>query len=316
MEVACDESGADGENLTTGNTDVSAHGSVRMPVEVASAHLQEIRNRIRSPAEEYKANILLREKHRAVLAWLLGADGPIHGHAHVHLTEKPFFVVDRVVALLTDRGPDTARTLHREGPRSFGSERWREFLESANNLLRTRRSPEAVESPVDPFFHAVDALLLMPSPEPVGEILELLARARSRADSYRARIAESPELFPVLNPLMPAIVHTAAHWRREGLPVALVHDRQNLLTDERIAWIEERAQLAGLRLVVAREDPRVLLADFLAGTARKIASDELNGQGDAELTELLRPYVGVSSVWGDESSWAALGPKARRIRPL
>ncbi|UUU26755.1 hypothetical protein [Streptomyces sp. DSM 40750] len=307
LEVCCDESGSDGENLTTGNTDVFAHGSVRLPVEVAAAHLREVHDRIRSPTVEYKANILLREKHRAVLEWLLGAAGPMHGHAHVHLTEKPFLVVDRVVALLTDQGPNTALTLHREGRKSFGSERWRAFLESANNLLRTRKNSEDTESPVEPFFRTVDALRRVPSPQPVGEILALLARARPRADSYRARILDSPELLPVLNPLMPAIVHTAAYWRRAGRPVTLVHDRQNMLTEERIAWIEERAQLAGFRLAVAREDPRILLADFLAGTARKIASDELNGQGDPHLTALLRPYVGASSVWGDERSWAALG---------
>ncbi|WP_338900169.1 hypothetical protein WBG99_01305 [Streptomyces sp. TG1A-60] len=315
VEVCCDESGSDGENLTTGNTDVFAHGSVHLPMEVAAAQLREVRDRIRSPAEEYKANILLREKHRAVLEWLLGTSGPIHGHAHVHLTEKPFFVVDRVVALLTDRGPDTALTLHREGRKPFGNERWREFLETGNNLLRTRKNSEDAQSPVAPFFRTVDALLRLPAPEPVGEILALLARARPRADAYRARIHASPELFPVLNPLMPAIVHTSAYWRRAGRPVTLVHDRQNLLTDERVAWIEKRARLAGFRLVVAREDPRILLADFLAGTARKIASDELNGQGDPRLTALLRPYVGASSVWGDARSWAALGDTGRTRPP-
>jgi len=63
LEVGCDESGSDGENLTGGNTDVFAHGSVLLPVGTAAGHLREIRDRIRSPAEEYKANHLLREKH-------------------------------------------------------------------------------------------------------------------------------------------------------------------------------------------------------------------------------------------------------------
>lgn len=50
------------------------------------------------------------------------------------------------------------------------------------------------------------------------------------------------------------------------------------------------------------------IADFLAGVARKIASDELNGNGDAELTSLLRPYVDVLSIWGDDRSWSLLRP--------
>ena len=62
----------------------------------------------------------------------------------------------------------------------------------------------------------------------------------------------------------------------------------------------------GVRLVVAREDARVQVADFLAGIARKIASDELNGRGDPALTALLRPYVDPGSVWGDARSGALL----------
>ncbi|WP_053748267.1 hypothetical protein [Streptomyces sp. MMG1533] len=310
LEVACDESGSDGENLTGGNTDVFAHASVRLSVESAAGHVQEIRGRIRSPAEEYKANHLLREKHRAVLEWLLAPAGPIHGHAHVHLTEKAFFVVDRAVDLLLDDASAQALTLFREGRRAFGDERWRVFLAAANQLLRVRNDGEPQE-PVDAFFQEVDSLRRAHSGTPVSGILDRLSAARLRADAYRAGVSGGPTLIPVLNPLLPAIVATAAHWSGGGRSVRLVHDRQNMLTPERIAWIEETARRAGagldgFRLVVAREDPRVQLADFLAGIARKIASDELNGRGDPVLTALLRPYVDPASVWGDEPSWARL----------
>jgi hypothetical protein len=313
-EVACDESGSDGENLTGGNTDVFAHASVRLPVVSAAASVQEIRDRIRSPAEEYKANHLLREKHRAVLEWLLAPSGPIHGHAHVHLTEKAFFVVDRAVGLLLG-DPAEALPLFREGRRAFGDEGWREFLRAANRLLRVRYEGEPAE-PVDAFFRTVGALRRAYPRTDAAARLDRLAEARPRADAYRARLLDArlpdgPALIPVLNPLLPAIVTTAEHWSAGGRPVRLVHDRQNMLTPERIAWIEEAARLrgigfGGLRLVAARLDPRVQLADFLAGIARKIASDELNGRGDPMLTALLRPYVGTASVWGDERSWTLL----------
>ncbi|MDQ1050637.1 hypothetical protein QFZ76_008873 [Streptomyces sp. V4I2] len=321
-EVACDESGSDGENLTGGNTDVFAHASVRLSVESAAGYVEEIRDRIRSPAEEYKANHLLREKHRAVLEWLLAPVGPIHGHAHVHLTEKTFFVVDRAVDLLLGEGEGEgdgdgdasgeAVTLFREGRRTFGAERWREFLAAANQLLRVRNDG-APQEPVDTFFRSVDGLRRAEPRPPVAGILDRLAATRSRADAYRAVVTGGPTLIPVLNPLLPAIVATAAHWSADGRPVRLVHDRQNMLTPERIAWIEETARRAGagldgFRLVVAREDPRVQFADFLAGVARRIASDELNGRGDPVLTALLRPYVDTASVWGDAPSWARLGP--------
>ncbi|WP_308298856.1 hypothetical protein [Streptomyces sp. GESEQ-35] len=311
LEVACDESGSDGENLTGGNTDVFAHGSVRLPVDSAAGFVQEIRDRIRSPAEEYKANHLLRQKHRAVLEWLLAPSGPIHGHAHVHLTEKTFFVVDRAVDLLLG-DPAVAVVLFRQGPPTFGAEGWREFLAAANRLLRVRNDGEP-QLPVEGFFGTVDGLRRAHSRTEAAATLDRLAAARPRADAYRAGLRHGQVLIPLLNPLLPAIVHTAAHWSAGGQPVRLVHDRQNMLTPDRIAWIEAAARQAGfaldgLRLVQAGLDPRVQVADFLAGIARKIASDELNGRGDPALTALLRPYVGAASVWGDEASWARLGP--------
>ncbi|MEV0472935.1 hypothetical protein [Streptomyces prunicolor] len=311
MEIACDESGSDGENLTGGNTDVFAHASVRLPVETAAAYVQEIRRRIRSPAEEYKANHLLRDKHRAVLESFLGPTGPLRdGNAHVHLIEKTFFVVDRAVDLLLDEDEDCdgteAATLFRDGPRTFGERGWRDFLAASNQLLRVRNDAAATV-PADVFFRTVDALRDEYSGTTAGVIVGRLAAARSRAESYRERMRDSPVLFPVLNPLLPAIVSTARYWLAEGRSVRLVHDRQNMLTPERIAWIMEAAPLSDVELVAARSDARVQLADFLAGIARKLASDELNGRGDPALTALLRPYVGTDSVWGDEGSGLRLG---------
>jgi hypothetical protein len=309
LEVCCDESGSDGENLTGGNTDVFAHASVRLPVDTAAAAIRVIRDRIRSPAEEYKANHLLREKHRAVLEWLLAPPGPLGGKAHVYLVEKAYLVVDRVADLLLGDASG-ARALFAAGRRSLGDARWGEFLRSANRLLRVRHDGDPAQ-PVEGFFRTVDDARHTPVPADLAAVLDALAAARPRAEAYRAALVAGPPLVPVLNPLLPAIVRTAAHWSADGHRVRLVHDRQNLLTPERIAWIEETARrrgirLHGLRLVVSGEDPRVQLADFLAGIARKLASDELNRRADAALTALLRPYVDPDSLWGDEASRAPL----------
>lgn len=166
------------------------------------------------------------------------------------------------------------------------------------------------------FFRTIAALRRAAPRPDVARTLERLAATRTRADAYRTRVGEHYPLIPALNPLLPAIVHTAAHWSAGGRrTVRLVHDRQNMLTPDRIAWIEETAGRAGvgfdgMELVQARWDPRIQLADFLAGIARKIASDVLNGRGDPALVALLHPYVGPTSVWGDEHSWAALAPNA------
>lgn len=333
LEVACDESGSEGENLVGGNTDVFAHASVQMDTEWATNCIQEIRRKIRSPALEYKANHLLREKHRSVLEWLLGPSGPIHGNAHVHLTDKTFFAVGKVIDLLVGEvadsaGPGTnqdqqanamAVTLYREGERTFGREQWQAFLEASNDLMRARSRPEA-RTPVDSFFHMVDTLRPATAWGRVDEIIGLLRQARPHADSFRARLLDNPKMIPALDPLIPAIVQTVVYWSAGGKSISLVHDEQNTLTEERIEQIKEivrqahpsalgyspGGRLASFRLVDSRSDSRVQLADFLAGVARKIASDELNHRGDAELTALLRPYVDSSSIWGDDRSWSLL----------
>ncbi|MFF8594685.1 hypothetical protein ACF061_25185 [Streptomyces sp. NPDC015220] len=317
LEVACDESGSDGENLTGGNTDVFAHASVLLTAESAAGCVREIRDRIRSPALEYKATHLLREKHRAVLEWVLSPSAPLYGQAHVDLTEKAFFVVDRAVDVLLG-DPAAAVALFGAGPGAFGAHRWLRFLRAANDLLRARHDGEPA-APVEAFLRGVEELRDGHRPadgpaERVAAVLERLAGSRERADAFRARVAAGPALLPVLNPLLPAVLRTAARWGAQGRGVRLVHDQQNMLTPDRVDWLLRTARqdgigLTGVDLVDSRRDPRVQLADFLAGIARKIASDELNGHGDPALTALLRPYVGADSVWGDAASWARLGPE-------
>jgi hypothetical protein len=265
IEVACDESGSDGENLTGGNTDVFAHASVRLGADEAAEVVAEVRRRIRSPASEYKANHLLREKHRKVLVWFLGPDGPLHGGARVHLTDKAYFLLLRAADAQEAGDRDAAAQLYRHGPRAVGAERWREVLASLTAALR---------------------------------------------DSV-----QDGALAPLLDPLVPAVAATVRSWTADGTAVDLVHDRQNALTEEHIAWLHEQFPLlAGVRFVRAGDDARVQLADYLAGIARKVASDELNARGDTELTGLLRPYVDPHSVWADDRSRHALWPEGNPVR--
>lgn len=170
------------------------------------------------------------------------------------------------------------------------------------------------------FFDLVDLLCRSGAPGGLGGILAELGEARPRTDLDLARLLDKSRGSTVLDPLVPAIAGAVAYWGQRGRPVSVVHDEQDGLTAERIARLEElcgarRATnpnartpggLAGVRLVDSRSDPRVQVADFLAGVARKIASDELNGRGEPHLSTLLRPYVDSRSVWADERSWARL----------
>lgn len=320
IEIACDESGYEGEKLVGGTTDVFAHGSVLLDEESAAECIQELRHRIRSPATEYKAGHVLREKHRPVLLWLLGPSGPLHGNAHVQLVDKAFFLVSKVVDLLVEdvlqpgTGDQPAAVLYREGRRSLDPEHWNSFLEASNNLMRSK-DREDVETTVDSFFQAVDGLA--GSRGKADEVLELLAQGRPRAETFRAQLFEDPEILPVLDPLMPAIVRAVDYWGAGWKPVAIVHDRQNTLPKERIAQLIAMAsepgralkgRLVSLTLLDSFSQPRIQLADFLAGVARKIASDQLHDRDDTETTALLRPYLDSFSIWGDDPSRSRLIP--------
>ncbi|MFC4116436.1 hypothetical protein [Nonomuraea zeae] len=325
LEIACDESGAEGEKLVGGNTDVFAHAGVGMDMPAAAGCIAELRARAPSPVSEYKANHILREKHRAALKWLLGPAGPVLGQVHVFLADKPFFAVGKLVELLAedtgDRLPGIglradpqiramAVDLYREGPAAFGAGRWTAFLDSFNYLLRAKNGQGITTSVEDAFRLVGD---LRGTGGRAGAIVEELWRARPRVESFRERLLADPHVFPALDPLIPGIVNAVAFWGRGGRPVSVVHDRQTTLTDERIAQLREilgERRLAGLRLIESSLDARVQVGDVMAGVARKIASDELAGRGDPQLTALLRPYVDAQSIWGDDRSWAALHPRS------
>jgi hypothetical protein len=254
LEIVCDESGYEGEKLVGGVTDVFAHASVRIDEETAAGCITELRLRIRSPATMYKANHLLRSKHRAVLLWLLGSDGPLLGNAQVFLVDKTYFLASELVTFLGAR-PSLTRFLYDAARRTAEAEA---FLVAANDFLRiTFRDQQPVVSPLDP--------------------------------------------------LMPAIVRAVEHWGGGGRPVAIAHDRQTTLSAERVFTLRSSAPgFAGLEQVDSFTDQRVQVADFLAGVARKIASEQLKGIDDAEVSTLLRPYLDPASVWIDEQSWARL----------
>jgi hypothetical protein len=256
LEIACDESGYEGEKLVGGVTDVFAHASVRIDEETAAECITELRKRIRSPATMYKAGHLLRSKHRSVLLWLLGPDGPLLGNAQVFLVDKTYFLSSRLVTFLGAR-PELTQFLYGAARRT---EEAQAFLAAANDFMRL---------------------------------------------SFR----EDPPVDPPLDPLLPAIVRAVEHWSAAGRPVAIAHDRQTTLSAERVFRLRQQTppgSLAGLELVDSFTHPRVQIADFLAGVARKVASDQLKGVDDAEVSAVLRPYLDSQSIWADEPSWSRL----------
>jgi len=77
---------------------------------------------------------------------------------------------------------------------------------------------------------------------------------------------------------------------------------QTALSGERLALLGP----VDLTFADSRSDPRVQVADLLAGVARRLAWEVLEDRGNAALIALLRPYVDPHSIWADDRSWSLL----------
>ncbi len=324
LEIACDESGWEGSNLAAANSDVIAHASVRLEIGAAAECIRALRDRSGHNSYEYKASHLLRARGGADLAGFLGPGGPVHGRARVHLTHKSCFILARVLDLFLGGFADTASlglrpdrrladlavTLCRAGPPTFGPEPWQGFLAATNAVLREDRR-RRVREPVDAFLDQVEVLRALGCDGRVAEILDELRGARQEGYPARERLLADHVLQPVLEPLLPAMARTVLHWSRGLSPVEIVHDEQSALTERRMRLLEQilaapplevirlpaRGRFLRFRQADSRTDPRIQLADLLAGVARKVATEQLMCRGDPGLAALLRPYLDPASRW-------------------
>jgi hypothetical protein len=196
-----------------------------------------------------------------------------------------------------------ALTLYRSGEQSYGTHRWQEFLTLGANIFRTNNR-WLPKTPVPLFYAAVDALAQTHAAADVHEVMTLLRSTRPIAEATRAAHLQSPKLTPLLEPLIPALTRAVHFWGSRAEVVYVIHDEQSALTPERIADIartfaasQPGRQLKGVRLVDSRGDARVQLADFVAGIARRLASDKLYDRQDIELMALLRPLISSESIW-------------------
>jgi len=323
VEIVCDESGFSGGNLVGGHAPVFAHASVRIDGATAAGVMAGLRRRMDGgPPGELKAGALLRPRHRDLVRDLLGVDGPLAGTARVHLVDTVYFALARLADLLGEgaeapRGTDSpgrdpaarraALILYAGGPVTYGADRWRQFLTRAADLMRTN-SRWTPREPVAPFAAALDELLETP-----GEVADVLRPMRERlaaAAGVRAALKAGPKLATLLEPVVPALGRAVAMWSTNGATLSVVHDDQSAVTPERVAAIAAGTGLIEVTLVDSRTDPRVQVADLLAGIARRLAGDLLAGraQPDDDLAALLRPAVDPGSTWADPVSWSALSP--------
>jgi hypothetical protein len=246
VEIACDESGFSGTNLLDPASPVITHASVDLAVPAA-------------------ADLV------AVL------------HAHVHLIDKTGYVAARVLELFTEE-PSYADGTSLGRDHSEAVQRLRkhpEFLAAFVEMTRTKRLRLIHSAAIDRFFAT------MPSDLPA---LREVTRGQVEAMMLRL-IDDDPTIPPPLEPLVPALAETLLFWSAGERSVAVVHDEQSALTRGRVTRLGELLAeavapapppLRSFTRVDSRDDPRVQVADLLAGIARRQTP---------ELAELLEPYL-------------------------
>jgi hypothetical protein len=98
VEIACDESGFSGTNLLHSATPVITHASVDLCAGEAIGLITALQSGFRFSPHEFKSGKFLRGPGAGeTLEWFLAA---LNGRARVHLVDKEFFVVTRIVDLL------------------------------------------------------------------------------------------------------------------------------------------------------------------------------------------------------------------------
>jgi hypothetical protein len=307
VEIACDESGFSGTNLLDAASPVITHASVDLCTDEAAELITGLRSGSRYSLHEFKAGQLLRDS---------GAEGArdrfltaLSGRAHVHLVDKEYFLVTRVVDLflaepsyaagtrLTQEQRAAALVLHRAG-RVAGRD-WRAFLTAFVDLVRTKRRHVPDLGSVERFFRARDALAAHGLGTEAEGVLDGLDRQRVGAVLSRLS-GDDRTIPPPLEPMLPALAETVLFWCRGHRQVLVIHDEQSALTADRLRRLQRVllddagsspagvSPLAGLVAVDSRDDPRVQVADLLAGLARRSAETGYDGP--------LQPFLSPTSL--------------------
>ncbi|MBC9936938.1 MULTISPECIES: DUF3800 domain-containing protein [unclassified Leucobacter] len=325
LVVACDESGNDGENNLNGNSAVFVHASTSVSIDVAQALMDEVRWRTRSQSAELKSKTLLQAKHQGTALWLL-EHPELVGKCSLNFVHKQFFVVSKLFDATAEElahslGEDMyagggalagATILFFMAPQAFG-EAWFEALNSFERFLRASSADVASEYLDELATTLVRILMSTDSPvrDVLGPVLAGIAHLKSLS---RLQLGDGiEERMRTADPLICAVGGAVHEWKiASGRPVRMVHDDAKTLTPARVQWIKESlahpewvadsmahsdVNLVDIELVDSRTDPRVQVADLLAGLGRLVGEDLVAGGEPHPLLEQIGVMQSRFSVW-------------------
>jgi hypothetical protein len=215
VEVACDESGNEGENLTQAGSRVFVHAGVIIAKEDADELMSRLRFDLDSPAAEIKSKQLLRPANHDVLESFL-SEPRLVGKVNIHLTDKRYFAIGKIVDLIVEpvlheaginiyrdgAAGDMARLLFVQAPAQLEAH-WDTAVDQFNRMLRTTVR-NGLPATLSDFYASVAAL----RPRATGmlsEVLRFIDAGRAEAVDLIANKAKTAEDYLALDPTFAAL---------------------------------------------------------------------------------------------------------------
>lgn len=321
--IACDESGSEGENLMSAAHPDFVHASVHLTRERALDVLAELRAAARSQAHELKSKAVMSARARPVLVRLIAE---LASDSNICLVDKGYFASAKLIDLIlaeeahlsgvdlaiTGEAAQLARQLQLRTPVAVGEYVWRELLSAFNELVR-RHVRSGSEKP-DPstFFTILDVAREASRDPIVTQILTALWGARHLVADYDQE-DDGGVFFRELDPMITTVVAVARTWgvRLGGGPFEFVVDKYWGLDELARAAIVDAARipmhvgdtalpigdLRAMRVADSRDDPRIQVADILAGVGRENARLARLGVFDDPLQVAAHEALDFNGMW-------------------
>lgn len=322
MQISGDESGSDGENLSRPTHRFFSYGTTDLSGDEASELIREVRRTIGSTDADAAAATELKSgpvvaKHASKIARFFGSKGPLGPHASIYVADKPFFLAGKMISLLVEEEASSrgqriwmierqlAVELHDGTAPNVAPELWADLLDVFNRLVRFYPRPPSSAATASDLVAILDRVRQSLPGDKHWPVVRMLWDARRQAAQYDA--APASPVFRYLEPLVPALLAVSSTWtaRYPGQPINLVVDTHSSLTSEAVDLIVNasslvQSQLQTVELVDSKQDPRVQLADLIAGVGRHAAQTLQDGKTDA-LTAAAVESFDANGMWSDAS---------------
>ncbi|GAA4265976.1 hypothetical protein [Frondihabitans peucedani] len=324
LQVVGDESGSDGENLSSATHRTFSYGTTALSIAEAQDVVVQTREALGSTkaearqGSELKASKLFK-KHRTVAESLFLPGGPLAATSSVYLADKAKFLAGKMISLLVEEHESSLGTppaMHIQGyyademtdqilPALDESTR-AELLSSFNALCKSYKVPFAPTGRADRFIRALRLANVAGSHNRrASRMLGRLWDARHEAYAIEGDDSATLDLDPMLPTML--VVATTWHNRFHGAAFEMYIDEYRQLTPLMFEIIKSVASsMYGVRLqdivqINSATDPRVQLADWIAGAGRIAAGEVLSGT-PSRLSDLVRPLIDPDSMRSPDSA--------------